>query len=190
MFAIERMAIAQQTMLRAARLESGLCTDCMDEALFRDGENFVHLSAPDPAENVQLTRAQNRNFALAFGFRKMAESGNAWALCLRYKNEAERHYRRAVEEFERLKKLRAELPNDPDFYLQPDPEPPVVEEPNRPDSPQSQPNTSASTDSINQVAPVFTRGGARSQRAASALMQTRLGSVGQAVSRGALWARA
>ena len=32
LFALERMAIAQQAMLRAARLESGLFTSCMDES--------------------------------------------------------------------------------------------------------------------------------------------------------------
>jgi hypothetical protein len=31
---------------------------------------------------------------------------------LRYQAHAERHYRRALEEFERLKKLRPEMPNE------------------------------------------------------------------------------
>src|SRR5208282_5622373 len=36
----------------------------------------------------------------------------AWKLFVRYQAQTERLYRRAVEEFERLKKLRAELPNE------------------------------------------------------------------------------
>src|SRR5499425_1840151 len=36
LFALERMALSQQAMLRAARLESGLFTNCLDMALNRD----------------------------------------------------------------------------------------------------------------------------------------------------------
>ena len=38
LFAIERIALAQQAILRAARLETGLFTTCLDEALDPDGE--------------------------------------------------------------------------------------------------------------------------------------------------------
>ena len=37
---------------------------------------------------------------------------NGFALFLRYQTLAERQYRRAVEEFDRLKSLRGELPNE------------------------------------------------------------------------------
>ena len=50
----------------------------------------------------------------------MAGKSNSWSLCLRYQAQAERHYRRAVEEFERLKALRGELPNEPIFEPQPE----------------------------------------------------------------------
>jgi hypothetical protein len=49
---------------------------------------------------------------LADGFR-LARQSNGIQLFLRYQAQAERRYRRAVEEFERLKKLRPELPNEP-----------------------------------------------------------------------------
>jgi hypothetical protein len=39
---------------------------------------------------------------------------------LRYHAQAERHYRRAVEEFESLKTLHSELPNGPIFQSQPE----------------------------------------------------------------------
>jgi hypothetical protein len=42
-----------------------------------------------------------------------ATQGNAWKYFLRYHAQAERLYRRAVEELERLKAPRSELPNEP-----------------------------------------------------------------------------
>jgi len=38
----------------------------------------------------------------------MAMQSNSWSLALRYHAQAERHYRRAIEEFKRLKALRPE----------------------------------------------------------------------------------
>jgi len=87
-----RIALTQQALIRAARLETGL---------------FV-------------TRAQNRNYALAEGFHRMVRQSNCWSLFLRYQAQTERHCRRAVEEFERLKALRSELPNEPIFEPQPE----------------------------------------------------------------------
>jgi len=66
----------------------------------------------DLSLDIEITRAQNRNYALAEGFHRMARQGNSWSLFLRCQALAERHYRRAVEEFERLKALRADLPNE------------------------------------------------------------------------------
>src|SRR5438874_13705061 len=45
LFALERMALTQQAMLRAARLESGLFTTCLDIALDGDGAS-LHPHAP------------------------------------------------------------------------------------------------------------------------------------------------
>jgi hypothetical protein len=69
--------------------------------------------------DIEITRAQNRNFLLAQGFHHLSRQSNSWSLLLRYQAQAERLYRRAVEEFDRLKALRDELPNEP----VPDPEP-------------------------------------------------------------------
>jgi hypothetical protein len=122
LFAIERMALTQQAMLRAARLESGLFTNCLDIALNHNGTPMVPMS-PDLAGDgdIEITRAQNRNYALAEGFHRMArQPNNTWSLFLRYQAQAERHYRRSVEEFDRLKALRAELPNEPILEVQPE----------------------------------------------------------------------
>jgi hypothetical protein len=70
--------------------------------------------------DIEITRAQNRNYPLGEGFHRMARQSNSWSLVLRHQAQAERHYRRAVEEFERLKALRTELPNEPIFEAQPE----------------------------------------------------------------------
>ena len=43
----------------------------------------------------------------------MAKTSKGFSLFLRYQAQAERQYRRALEEFERLKALQNELPNEP-----------------------------------------------------------------------------
>ena len=122
LFAIERIALAQQALLRAARLETGLFTTCLNESLAPDGRPVVLMDQELVGDgDIEITRAQNRNYLLGEGFHRMASQSNSWALLLRYQAQAERHYRRAVEEFERLKALRPELPNEPILEAQPEP---------------------------------------------------------------------
>ncbi|HXB68087.1 MAG TPA: hypothetical protein VNY05_07580 [Candidatus Acidoferrales bacterium] len=119
LFAVERIALAQQAMLRAARLESGLFTTCLNETLDQRDRPMV-LMAPDLVDgDVEITRQQNRNYLLAEGFTMAAKASNVWSLFLRYQAQAERHYRRAVEEFDRLKAQREELLNEPILDPQP-----------------------------------------------------------------------
>jgi hypothetical protein len=120
LFALERIALTQQALLRSARLETGLFTSCLDQALDPNGHPITPMS-PElvGGGDIEITRAQNRNFALGEGFHRMVRQSNTWSLFLRYQAQAERHYRRAVEEFERLKALRTELPNEPIFAAQP-----------------------------------------------------------------------
>ncbi len=114
-FAIERMAVAQQTIRRAARLEAGLFTNCLNEALnVATDEPFLPMNQQLAGDgDIEIARAQNRNFLLAEGFHRLTRESNSWSLFLRYQAQAERLYRRALEEFERLKALRGELPNEP-----------------------------------------------------------------------------
>jgi hypothetical protein len=119
LFALERMAIAQHSLLVAARLEAGLFTRGLNEVLHPCGPELKLMTAA-LTDDVQVTIAQNRNYALAEGFHLTALQGNAWTLFLRYQAQAERHYRRAVEEFERLKALRDDLPNEPIFDSEPE----------------------------------------------------------------------
>jgi hypothetical protein len=112
LFAIERIALAQQTLLRAARLECGLFTQALDQALTHDDQPLV-LPTEELTHDIEVTRQQNRNYALAFGFHKIAKLANTWSLFMRYQAQSERMYRRAVEELERLIALRPDLPNEP-----------------------------------------------------------------------------
>ncbi len=117
LFALERIALAQQSMLRASRLEAGLHTCALNEVFNRDPDETAFYPMNEEIAgggNSHITREQNRNYALAEGFRRYNRRGkNEWSLFLRYQAQSERLYRRALEEFERLKRLRAELPNEP-----------------------------------------------------------------------------
>jgi hypothetical protein len=134
-FAVERIALAQHSMLRAARLEAGLLMACLNQCL-DSRDNPLVLMDPElaGAGGAELTRAQNRNFLLGEGFHRVAGKSNSWPLFLRYQAQTERLYRRAVEDLERLQALRAELPEElPDEELpneavleaQPEPTEPV-----------------------------------------------------------------
>ncbi|HXB75593.1 MAG TPA: hypothetical protein VNY05_45590 [Candidatus Acidoferrales bacterium] len=91
------------------------------------------LLAPDMVDgDIEVTRQQNRNYCLTEGFHSIAKKSNAIGLFLRYQAQFERLYRCAVEEFDRLKALRHELPHEPIS----DPQP----EPTEPTCPPSQPN--------------------------------------------------
>jgi hypothetical protein len=133
LFALEQMALAQQTRLRAARLESGIFTTCLDMALNHDGTPFIPMS-PDlvGGGDIEITHAQNCNYALADGFHRLARKDNTFPLFLRYKIQTERLYRRAVEEFDRLKALRPELPNEAISEPQPEEKEPTYAPPNEP----------------------------------------------------------
>ncbi|HEY2016230.1 MAG TPA: hypothetical protein VGH38_22155 [Bryobacteraceae bacterium] len=122
LFAIERIAICQQGLLRAARLETGLLTDCLIEFTDPvDGQPLRRMSKEMAGDgDAEIARAQNRNYALAEGFRMIGSDSNIFSLYLRYQSQAERQYRSAVADFERLKALRPDLPNEPICAGQPE----------------------------------------------------------------------
>jgi hypothetical protein len=128
LFALERIAACQMSLIRATRLEAGLFTTCLDKALDPEGEP-MHLMSPELAGDgdIQITRVQNRNFALGEGFHRAAQEPHTWTLFLRYQAQAERQYRRAIQEFDRLRALRPEfdeeieeIPNEPISATQPE----------------------------------------------------------------------
>jgi len=114
MYAVERIALAQFKIFRGYRLEAGMFTAAIDDVLDPNGLPWRPLTPEMIEGNFPVTRVQNRNFACATGLRKMVErSRDPLALLLRYQAQAERDYRRAIEDFERLKALREEMPNEP-----------------------------------------------------------------------------
>jgi len=89
---------ALEAILRAARLEASLFNACLEES----------------------PRGRSGNHSLGEGFERMAMQSNAFTLFLRYQAQAERNYRRAMEEFEYLKAQRDVLPNQPILEAQPE----------------------------------------------------------------------
>lgn len=133
-FAVERIALAQHTLLRLARLESGLCTVALNRALlsFESETPFVPLHE-ELHVNPEEIKAQNRCYYFAQGFHRMnIENSATWGLFLRYQAQFERQYRRAIEEFERLKALRGKLQNEAIFEPQPEENPSTSASENEP----------------------------------------------------------
>src|SRR5208283_3801466 len=88
-FAIESIAVAQQSMRRASRLESGLFTACLNEAFDRRSDRVLVTLVPDMiatsdgysnVERCDITRAQNRNYGLGEGFDRSVQRADTWKL--------------------------------------------------------------------------------------------------------------
>jgi hypothetical protein len=120
LFAVERIALAQQTLLRVERLHIGMATTCLNEALDGNGRPLMGISPDLVNGDNEITKAQNRNYLFAEGFHRLNKYSNSFILFLRYQAQTERLYRRAIEEFSRLKALRHELPNEPVSKAQPE----------------------------------------------------------------------
>jgi hypothetical protein len=121
LFAIERIALAQQVLLRVERLHEGICTTFLNEALTGQGKPLMAIGDELVNDDHEITMAQNRNYLLAEGFHRINKYSPSFTLFLRYQAQSERMYRRAVEEFERLRRLRRELPNEAILEAQPEP---------------------------------------------------------------------
>ena len=132
LFAIERIALAQHAMLRIARLETGLLTSCFNQSLALPDSPLVQIR-PALLVHTEFTLTQKRNFLLAGGFQHSAAQSNALSLCLRYAAQAERFYRRAIEDFDRIKALRPEIDgSEPPSEPLPDQTNPIPPEPPQP----------------------------------------------------------
>jgi hypothetical protein len=166
LFAIERMALAQQSLLRLTALENGLGTACLNETM--NPEGFPRELLSDIlTKDIEVTRAQNRNYCFAEGFTRLTRISPTWPIFLRYQAQTERLYRRAIEDFERVKALRSELPNEPinepnnEPIAPPQPQetkaplPPEAEKPEPPPAPR--PAASATTPSRNIADPAAAR---------------------------------
>src|ERR1035441_337111 len=99
------------SVLRMSRLEAGLFTNCLDQAMV--GPDPFILKDPHLTEGIVIALGQHRSFWLAFGFHILVRQSNGPNMFLRFQAQAERLYRRAIDDFDRLKGLRAEMPNEP-----------------------------------------------------------------------------
>jgi hypothetical protein len=124
LFAVERLALARQSLLRLARMETGMYTAFLNESLDPEGRP-LSLLQPELVYDKDVTAAQNRNFLVVEGFRRINKGSTDLALFLRFQAQTERLYRRAIEEFERIRALRDVLPND--TLVDPAPPPPVMD---------------------------------------------------------------
>jgi hypothetical protein len=142
LFAIERIAIAQHAVLRIARLETGLLTSCLNQSFTLTDDAPLVEMRPVLLYKTEFTLTQRHNFLLAGGFQHSAAQSNALSLCLRYAAQAERFYRRAIQDFDRIRSLGGAA--DPHVCVLDQtnpipPEPPQNEGPADPPSPQPEP---------------------------------------------------
>ncbi len=89
------------------------------------------LKNPELTHGITVSRGQNHNgIWMAFGFHRMNRLNKDWPMLLRYQAQAERLFRRAIEEFERLRALRDVFPVRDLIELepQPDPEPETLQQ--------------------------------------------------------------
>jgi hypothetical protein len=134
LFALERIALAQQALLRCAALEAGFFTACLNTSMNSDG-SACYVYSQDLSADPRATPPQVRSYCLADGFQRLSAKSNGWTLFLRYQAQAERLYRRAVEEFERLRALRDTLPNEPIPQPEPQESKPVTPPETNPSAP-------------------------------------------------------
>ena len=96
LFAVERIALAQLSLLRCASLEAGFFTSALNETIAPHGAPH-NLLNDQLVGDIQVTRAQNCSLCLAVGFDRLYGKSDAWKLFLRYQSQTERLYRRAVD---------------------------------------------------------------------------------------------
>jgi hypothetical protein len=144
LFAVERIAITQQAMNRAARLEAGTFTTCLNDVLNLRERPLMEMD-PEMYGGGEPGREQVKNYLLAEGFRRSVGKSNVIHLSMRYSAQSERLYRRAVADFDRIKALSsgAGLGGAGGAACPLDPSEPLVDQTNPipPEPPQTEPLT-------------------------------------------------
>ncbi len=134
LFAIERIALARHSLLRTYRMESGLVSYGLQKALQISGTPRL-LRDPEQPDLPPPTTGQVQSFWIAAGFVDINKMSH-WQIFLRYQAQAERFYRHAIEEFERLRRHRGRIPEQ--TVVEPAPEP-AAPKPSTAKSPTPQP---------------------------------------------------
>ena len=123
LYAIERIALARHSLLRTYRMESGLISFDLQKALQIGGVPEI-LKNPEESYEPHVTKGQEDSFWMATGFYEVNRlSPSTWHVFLRYQAQTERLYRRAMEEFERIRRHRARIPEQVDADPAPAPQP-------------------------------------------------------------------
>jgi hypothetical protein len=104
LFAVERIAITEHAMNRAARLEAGTFTTCLNDVLNLRERPLMEMD-PEMYGGGEPGREQVKNYLLAEGFRRSVGKSNVIHLSMRYSAQSERLYRRAIADFDRIKAL-------------------------------------------------------------------------------------
>ena len=86
------MAMAQQSMLRAARFEAGFLTLCVIDTLTADNQP-AYFTPEELRDDLRAVGVQNANLCLADGLNRMAKTSKGFSLFLRYQAQAERQSR-------------------------------------------------------------------------------------------------
>jgi hypothetical protein len=103
-------------MRRMSVLEAGFFTNCLDQAMAGPADPNI-LNRSELSNGVGVALEQHRAYWLAFGFNCYTRQSNIAATFLRFQAQTERMYRRAVEDFHRLLKIRDLRP--PEKYQEP-----------------------------------------------------------------------
>jgi hypothetical protein len=116
--AVERIALAQHSIRRLYALEAGFFANALQQAPMDPNR----LSHSEFAQGLEVGPGQHDAYSLAFGFNRYIRQSNIAAVFLRFQAQAERLYRRAVEDFHRLLKLRDVLaPEKYEAPIEPNP---------------------------------------------------------------------
>src|ERR1035438_10039207 len=92
LWAVERIALCQMSLIRASRLEAGLVTTCLDQALGSDGHPIHPMNQQmSGLANDECAIGQEHNFHIAESLPRLTQRPNTWLLFLRYKAQAERN---------------------------------------------------------------------------------------------------
>ena len=84
------------------RLEAGTFTTCLNDVLNLRERPLMEMD-PDMYGGGEPGREQVKNYLLAEGFRRSVGASNVIHLSMRYSAQSERLYRRAIEDFDRIK---------------------------------------------------------------------------------------
>ena len=132
LFAVTRIALAQAKLLRCDMIDAGYHMSFLNECA-RPGGLPRNLLQPAVADGEKVAAIQNRSLCLSTGFDRLSRESDSFQLYIRYYTLCERLFRRAIEDFERLKKLRpksaeqeqrmVEEPAGPEPELLPPPDP-------------------------------------------------------------------